>query len=323
MHQEIILIAAMDKNRVIGINGKLPWNLPGDRAMFARRTDGGTLIMGRKTYESIIAARGMPLGDGRISIVLTRQKDYCTQFRNVLVAASWDNALKQADGAEEVFVIGGEEIYCLALPYAHRAIITQVDAECEGDAFFPELNAAEWGLYASDNRGFVKLNPRDEYAYQVVEYKKTATPFAVDMDNARIPEQRAAMERIIARGRCPFCPGNLPPEHKQPIEKDGAYWYVTKNQWPYEHTLEHSLIILKTHAEKLSDIPADAFSELGELARWLENEKKIPGGALCMRFGDTKFSAGTVRHIHAQFIVPDTQKTGYKPIWFKIGKDKS
>lgn len=321
--QEIILIAAMDKNRAIGTNGKLPWNLPGDRKIFARRTEGGTLIMGRKTYESIIAMRGMPLGNGRRNIVFTRQKDIPSAFPDVIFVSSWDEMLRRAGGAEEIFVIGGEEIYRLALSYADRAIITHVDAVVLGDAFFPELDEDEWRRIYSDKEGPHKEHAGDEHPYHISWYQKQGKPAAVDIDNARLPEQRIAMEGIIARGQCPFCPGNLPPEHKQLVEKEGAYWFVTKNQWPYKNTREHFLIILKTHAENLSDIPAGAFSELGRIACWLENEKKIPGGALCMRFGDTEFSAGTVRHIHAQFIVPDTQRTGYKPTWFKIGKDKS
>lgn len=323
MQQEIILIAAMDKNRIIGINNKIPWDLPGDRRIFARRTAGGVVIMGRKTYESILAMLGKPLGNGRRSIVLTRKEGYCTPFENVRIASSWEEALAHADGPEEVFVIGGEEIYRLALPYAHRAIITQVDAECAGDAFFPELTDTEWELYAYDSHGFTRTHSRDEYPYRVVGYKRRQKPPAVDMDNARIPKQRAAMEGILARGHCPFCPGNLPPEHKQPVEKDGAHWFITKNQWPHKNTKLNLLFILKRHTETLADLKPEEGAELFELLSWTEKKYSFPGGGIGMRFGDTNFSAATVRHIHVQLFVPDRDAPDFEPVRFKIGKSKS
>ena len=321
---EITLVVAMDKNRVVGKDGKLPWNLPGDRKMFRIRTEGGTVIMGRKTHESIIAVLGKPL-PGRKSIVLTRQEGYVipAEFKNnVFLASSWEEALLKARGTDKVFVIGGEEIYRLALPYAHWVIITHVDTEdteYEGDTFFPELSDAEWDIYYWDREGPHKQNPKDEYAYQVVQYKRRAVRPTVDMDNARLPDQRTAMERIIARGHCPFCPENLAREHKRPLLKEGAYWLVTENQWPYKNTRAHLLFILKKHAENIGDIPADAYAELGEILRWLEAKGDIPGGGLCMRFGDTQYSGGTVRHIHAQLVVPDLEGAGYQPTFFQIG----
>lgn len=323
--QEIILIVAMDKNRAIGINGKLPWNLPGDRRIFAQRTEGGTLIMGRKTYESIIAMRGMPLGNGRRSIVFTREKGVSSAFSDVIFVSSWNEMLQHAGGTEELFVIGGEEIYRLALPYADRAIITHVDAVVNGDAFFPELDEKEWRRVYSDKEGFQKQDHRDEYAYTVAWYMKKPKPHAVDMDNARLPEQRTVMEEAIRAGECPFCLENirLGIYHRQPILHEGNYWLLTQNQYPYDNAKVHLLLILKTHAERLSELPPEALAEMSWLLQWAERTYTAPGGAVCMRFGDTEFSAGTVRHIHAQFIVPDTKNPDYEPIQFKIGKDKS
>ncbi|MBI2888395.1 MAG: dihydrofolate reductase [Parcubacteria group bacterium] len=318
---EITLIVAMDENRAIGKDNKLPWNLPGDRKMFRIRTEGGTVIMGRKTYESILDALGKPL-PGRKSIVLTRNKNYVVpaEFQNsVFLASSWEDALLKTHGTDEVFVIGGEEIYRLALPHAEWVIITRVATECDGDTFFPELSDKEWDIYYWDREGFHKQNPKDEYAYQVVQYKRRAARPAVDMDNARLPDQRAAMERIASREYCPFCPENLALEHKQPTIKEGMYWLVTKNQWPYKNTRIHLLLILKKHAENIGDIPADAYAELGELLRWLEAEYEIPGGGVCMRFGGTEYSGGTVRHIHAQIVVPDLTSADYQPTFFQIG----
>jgi ATP adenylyltransferase len=143
----------------------------------------------------------------------------------------------------------------------------------------------------------------------------------VDLDNARLDEQRAEMERIIEAGHCPFCPENLPLYHKAPNLKDGKYWIVTPNQWPYENVKMQLLAIYKTHAESLTDLDPDAGEELLRFFSEIVEEHQIPGGALCMRFGDTDHSAGTVKHMHAQFIWPDINKPDFKPVRFKIGKD--
>ena len=320
---EITLIVAMDKNRVIGKDGKLPWNLPGDRKMFRIRTEGATVIMGRKTHESILDALGKPL-PGRKSIVLTRQKGYSVpaEFQNsVFIASSWEDALLKARNIDEVFVIGGEEIYRLALPYAHLVIITRVDAECEGDTFFPEILESEWSIFYWDREGPHKQNPKDEYAYHVVQYKRRAARPAVDMDNARLPDQRVAMERIITREHCPFCPENLAREHKRPLLKEGVYWLVTENQWPYENTEIHLLFVLKRHTDELRGLRPEEWAELLALVSSTEEYLKIsvPGGGLGIRFGDSSFSGSTVNHLHAHFIIPKPKKERASFVSFPIG----
>lgn len=149
----------------------------------------------------------------------------------------------------------------------------------------------------------------------------TPTKF-VDLDNARVDEQREVMRDIIDAEHCPFCPENVQKYHKQPILKVGTYWLVTANQWPYEHTKLHLLIILKKHGERLADMPVEAGCELIELAQWAEQEYKMPGGGLAIRFGDTNYSAGTVAHLHAQLLQPDIDAPDYdeKPVKVKIGK---
>lgn len=144
----------------------------------------------------------------------------------------------------------------------------------------------------------------------------------VDLDNARVDEQRQVMQAIIAAGHCPFCLENLEKYHKTPILKTGQHWLVVQNQWPYEHTQVHLLLILKQHVEDISQLDPTAGQELIELAQWAQREFKIPGGALAVRFGDTDFSAGTVNHLHAHLIVPDIHHPDYKskPVKLKIGK---
>lgn len=137
---EIVLVAAVAKNRVIGRDNTLIWNIPADMAHFKALTAGHTVIMGRKTWESL-PPRFRPL-PGRRNIVISRQADY--DAAGAEVAASLEGALKLAASNKIAFVIGGEQIYRLALPFAHRLEITEVDLEPEGDAWFPEISAVDW-----------------------------------------------------------------------------------------------------------------------------------------------------------------------------------
>lgn len=129
----ISLIAAMSRNRVIGMNGQLPWYLPEDLRRFRALTVGKPVIMGRKTFESL----GKALPD-RFNVVVTRQPDYVPPT-GVTVRSSLEDALKLCAGAPEIMVIGGGEIYAQALPVADRIYLTVIDEDIEGDARFPEI----------------------------------------------------------------------------------------------------------------------------------------------------------------------------------------
>ena len=156
----ISLVVAMGIGRVIGNGGDLPWHLPADLAYFKRTTMGKPILMGRKTYESI----GRPL-PGRLNLVMTRDASFeapgCTVVQNV--AAAEEQVKKAAaqfhsnsGSAPELMVIGGEQIYRLFLPKAHRLYITRVDAVVDGDAFFPTYDA---DLFEEKSR---LVRPRDE-----------------------------------------------------------------------------------------------------------------------------------------------------------------
>lgn len=148
------------------------------------------------------------------------------------------------------------------------------------------------------------------------------TQLYVDLDNARFEDQRKVMEKIIEDGRCPFCPEFLERYHRKPIIKKGKYWTLTENQWPYDNTRVHLLAIFNIHVEHLREVPAEAGKELFELIEWAEDHYHVKGGGLAMRFGDTNYSAGTVSHLHAQFIVPDWDKDDFEPVRVKLGKRK-
>ena len=132
-------ITAMAKNRVIGINNTLPWDIPEDMKFFRSKTKGHILIMGRKTFESL----GAPL-PGRFHIVITRQTNFKFEHPQVKIVASIEEAIKTAEAIlpqwpEEVFIIGGGEIYKQSLPITHRVYLTIIDREYAGDAYYPEL----------------------------------------------------------------------------------------------------------------------------------------------------------------------------------------
>lgn len=135
----VSLIVAQAENRVIGCQNQLPWHLPEDLKYFRRVTMGKPVIMGRKTFESI--GRLLP---GRLNVVVTRQPDW--SFPGAQVASDLQRAVELASqqGAEEVMIIGGSQIYEQAIPIADRIYLTQVHRSYEGDAWFPKLIEADW-----------------------------------------------------------------------------------------------------------------------------------------------------------------------------------
>jgi dihydrofolate reductase len=130
------IIVAIAKNNAIGKDNKLLWHLPNDLKHFKDVTTGHTVIMGRKTFESV----GKPLPKRR-NIVVTRQ---AISIEGCEVVASIEEALALCADEEEVFIVGGAEIYKQSIPLTDRIYLTKVDQDFDGDTFFPELNATEW-----------------------------------------------------------------------------------------------------------------------------------------------------------------------------------
>lgn len=156
----ISLIAACDRNRVIGRDNQLPWRLPADLQHFKSITMGKPMLMGRKTWESLPGI--LP---GRPHIVLTRDPDYRAEGASVVTAIP--AALAAAGEAVELMVVGGAEIYRLLLPMAQRVYLTEVEAEVEGDAFFPQLPDTDWVEHA---REFRPADERHAFPYHFVTY---------------------------------------------------------------------------------------------------------------------------------------------------------
>ncbi|GAA5443092.1 IS1595 family transposase ISSsu9 [Microbulbifer sp. NBRC 101763] len=167
MDTSIALIAAIARNGAIGKNNELPWRISGDLQFFKRTTMGKPVVMGRKTYESI----GRPL-PGRVNIVITRNRDWAAE--GVEVVDSLESALDLAGeraslaGVAELMVIGGAQVYRQALPMAARLYITEVDADVEGDAFFPEIDDS----WVEVVRECYPASDKNEYNYALVQYDR-------------------------------------------------------------------------------------------------------------------------------------------------------
>lgn len=165
----ISLIVAVSRNGVIGLDNQLPWHLPDDLRYFKSVTMGKPLIMGRKTHESI----GRPL-PGRVNIVLTRDRQWTAD--GVVVVNDLDAAITAAKNAcddtnvDEVMIIGGEQIYKMTLDAAHRLYLTEVDADVQGDAYFPAVDIQQW------HKSYEKLPDNTEryhYRFVVLERKES------------------------------------------------------------------------------------------------------------------------------------------------------
>ena len=170
---KLSLIVALAQNHVIGIDNKLPWYLPNDLKYFKQVTMGKAIIMGRKTYESI----GKPL-PGRTNIIITRQSDYQPPGKtgSVKVVSSLEEARDLAEnlalinGQNEAMIIGGAEIYTQALNLVDRMYMTEVHAEVEGDAYFPQFDRSQWQAGAREDFSAEGGNP---YDYSFVVYERT------------------------------------------------------------------------------------------------------------------------------------------------------
>ena len=164
---KLAMIVAQDENRVIGVDNQLPWRISADLQYFKANTLGKPIIMGRKTFESI----GRPL-PGRTNIVVTRQADLTLEGAEVCLsleeAISRAQVVCEQSDANEAVVIGGDQIYQLALPLAARVYLTQVHGCVEGDAWFPELAEADWSL-VSDERHTAGEKDSFDYSFRVYE----------------------------------------------------------------------------------------------------------------------------------------------------------
>ena len=158
----LTLVVAKARNGTIGRHNALPWHLPDDLAHFKRTTMGAPIIMGRKTWESI----GRPL-PGRRNIVVTRNRGYTATGADVV--QSLDDALALASDAGQIFIIGGAQLYAAAMPRAHRILLTEIDADFDGDTFMPALDRAQW--HESSRENYPPTKDHD-FGYSFVVYER-------------------------------------------------------------------------------------------------------------------------------------------------------
>ncbi|MDT8858663.1 dihydrofolate reductase [Alkalihalobacillus sp. MEB130] len=160
----ISFVVAMDQNRVIGKDNQLPWHLPADLAFFKKVTTGHTIVMGRKTYESI----GRPLPKRR-NVVLTRDEQYKAEGCDVVHTV--EAVLDIAQQEDECFVIGGTEVFKLFWEHVDRLYVTYIDETFEGDTFFPEISDDEWEIVFVE-KGVVDEKNRYRHEFRTYERVK-------------------------------------------------------------------------------------------------------------------------------------------------------
>ncbi len=158
----VSMIVAAAQNGVIGKDGDMPWRLSADLKNFKAITLGHTIIMGRKTWDSI--KRLLP---GRQTVIVTRQPDF--KVEGAIIAASLEDAMSATDD-ESPFVVGGAEIYRLSLPYVNRIYLTRVHAEIEGDTWMPEIDFDHWKKLESTSHSSDEKNSHD-HSFEI--YEKT------------------------------------------------------------------------------------------------------------------------------------------------------
>ena len=159
----VSIIAALARNRAIGLGNGMPWRLPEDLKRFRRLTMGHAVIMGRKTFESI----GSPLA-GRNNIVITRSPTWSPS--GCVVVRSLEASLAAVGESQTAFVIGGAQIYALALPLARRLYLTEIERDFEGDAFFPQFDRSRWREVSRERHA----GGAEAFGYAFVEYERDA-----------------------------------------------------------------------------------------------------------------------------------------------------
>jgi dihydrofolate reductase len=163
--QSVSIIVAMARNRVIGAGNRIPWHLPAELKLFKSITMGHHIVMGRNTWESI--GRLLP---GRTSVIVTRQPGY--RVEGAIMAPSITAAIEACAGDDEIFIIGGAQLYAAAIPLATRLYLTTVDADVSGDTFMPEFDLATWRKRSA--RAFA-ADDKNPYDYAQTVYERAST----------------------------------------------------------------------------------------------------------------------------------------------------
>lgn len=311
----ITLIVARSRNGVIGVNGGIPWYIPDDLRRFKRLTTGHTVIMGRKTYESI--GHVLP---NRQNIVLSRDEEFWPGDAEVFTTL--EAAIDHASSGE-IFIIGGEQVYAEAI---NQNLVNRIEAtlvntfvdvkQASQIAYFPTVPFGEWEV-VSEQR-----NHADGFDFAYITYVKRITAFdglpLVYLPAARFADQYQKMHQILLDGLCPFCPLWLDWYHDSPVLHETSHWIITPNDNPYEGTSMDLLLIPKQHVTNFNLLSGEAQSDFGRAISWIIDNYNLSFGALGMRFGEMWYTGGSVAHLHAQIKVGDIDSPEFSPIRFKM-----
>lgn len=306
----INIIVAHAANGVIGSADDIPWHISADFKRFKALTSGHTVIMGRKTFESKPLGKPLP---NRRNIVVTRNKNYQTD--GIEVAGSLDAALKMTKGEDEVFIIGGGEIYKQAMDKADRIYATIIQTEIEGDTYFPRVNLQQWQLDSLEKH----LDEPSGLEFYYANYsQRKAQPEMYFIDEGRELQQILEMEDLERRQVCFFCHDHFKKERPTATEFETKHWYVSKNKYPYKNTKHHLLFIAKEHVNSVAKLSPAARQDIGEVIAQIEKRYKLTSYGQFMRAGDFRYNGGTVFHLHGHVIAGDHQNPDFDKVKVKL-----
>jgi dihydrofolate reductase len=316
----LALVVAMADGNVIGLDGALPWSLPDDLRHFQRLTMGHAVLMGRTTYQSIVARNGRPLR-GRLNIVLSRDPVFQTHDGSMVVR-SLDEGI--AAGHGDVLIIGGAAVYREALKQMDRLYLTEVHGDFDGDAFFPFFDWEDWRIVSSERH-----EADQDHAYPFTAHVLDRCPgqsrlsgaggVMVDPRYARTARYAQDLDEIIAAGVCPFCPRTFL-WHSEPMLRKMGRWLITRHAHPYENARHHFLLVCIDHKEGYDELTAADQLAIGRLVNWAVANFGMEGACVAMRFGATSYTGSTVRHLHAHLIQPELGAGNQAlPVLFPIG----
>lgn len=309
IHKEPHLIVAYDAHRGIGFNNKLPWSgeMPADMRHFKEKTIGNIVLMGRTTYESI----GGPLPN-RENRILTRQKGY--EAPGCKVYANPEDALLVDNGDNrELFVIGGEQIYKMYIPFARYVTSTEIDHEFQVDTYFPSLGESDWEIVRRDDH---TLDEKNKYDFSIITRERKSV--YIDTSKARSADQYEQFRQIELDGLCPFCTEHLEEYHEGPVIERGESWNVISNMVPYPYTDTHLVLIPNRHVTKPEELTSEEWMHLSEAITTYT--KDLPYGGVAFRFGDITHTAASVAHLHVHILKPEDNLPDDHKVKFKISR---
>jgi len=161
---DISIIVAITENNIIGKANGMPWHLPADLKFFREKTTGHYIVMGRKTFESIGGGRPLP---NRVSIIITKQKNY--KAEGCIIAHSLEEAIEIAKDQDELFIIGGKQIYDQALAFANKMYITRIHTSIDGDTSFPQYDDSNWEMKSYTER---EADEKNAYSLSFLVFEK-------------------------------------------------------------------------------------------------------------------------------------------------------